>query len=370
MNSIPIIDISPLVHLDERSNDSENERLKSVVSQISSACETFGFFAVTNHGVDPQIIANAWDTSKDFFDLDPSIKGSVPMTSEYPYGYENHESLGIERNNAAAATRMNPSSNLRPDSKETFSIGPLDNHKSGMPSRQWQKDAPASFAPALSQYFSVMENLARILFRGLALALQLDDASWFLHEGRFDEGHQCALRILNYPQLQYEEEEERPKKVHIRAGAHTDYGAMTILKSGGPGLQLKLTSNKTDGEISNDESSSWIDVPHLSDALIINLGDLMQRWTNDRWRSTLHRVIAVPDDDGVVSVENTSNPRIFQSARRQSMAFFVNMNGNANVVPFDSCIDEKHPCQYDSIKASDHLMQRHAQSMGETTKEL
>mmetsp|Transcript_29277 Transcript_29277/g.61748 ORF Transcript_29277/g.61748 Transcript_29277/m.61748 type:complete len:181 (+) Transcript_29277:107-649(+) len=140
MNSIPIIDISPLVHLDERSNDSENERLKSVVSQISSACETFGFFAVTNHGVDPQIIANAWDTSKDFFDLDPSIKGSVPMTSEYPYGYENHESLGIERNNAAAATRMNPSSNLRPDSKETFSIGPLDNHRSSKPSQKWQKD--------------------------------------------------------------------------------------------------------------------------------------------------------------------------------------------------------------------------------------
>mmetsp|Transcript_38853 Transcript_38853/g.81309 ORF Transcript_38853/g.81309 Transcript_38853/m.81309 type:complete len:373 (-) Transcript_38853:213-1331(-) len=372
MDSIPVIDISPLVQLSNNCDGGQNEQLHdssitSVVDQISHACETFGFFAIKNHGVDNTIITSAWDSSKGFFDLDQAIKASVPMTNNYPYGYENHESLGIERSTATAVKTDQPSSILRHDSKETFSIGPIDREKSGMPSRKWQKDAPATFAPALTQYFNAMENLASVLFRGLALALQLDDSSWFLNEGRFDEGHQCALRILNYPHLEYEEE-EGPKKVHIRAGAHTDYGAMTILKSGGPGLQLQLSSSKSNGVASTVDDTAWIDVPHLSDAFIINLGDLMQRWTNDKWRSTLHRVIAVADDCGTDQKNNNDNiPIVFQSVRRQSIAFFVNMNGNANIVPFDTCIDDEHPSQYDAVKASDYLIKRHAQSMGNAT---
>lgn len=365
MTSIPVIDISPLVELGESGDDDgfsqrlQNEQLKGVVEQISHACETFGFFAVTNHAVDPGVTKNAWDASNNFFDLEPAIKRSVHMKSDYPYGYESHESLGTKR--ATTTNKEEESSTLMSDSKETFSIGPLDSEKSGMPSRKFPQDAPATFEPALEQYFNVMEKLARILFRGLALALQLDDASWFLREGHFDDGHQCALRILNYPQLQYSKEENGSKKVRIRAGAHTDYGAMTILKSGGPGLQLRLSSDKTNAELGGDaDSSSWIDVPHLKDAFIINLGDLMQRWTNDRWRSTLHRVVAIGDDDGPETEDN----RVVQSSRRQSVAFFVNMNGNATVVPFDSCVDDEHPSRYDAIKASDHLIQRHVQSMG------
>lgn len=135
-------------------------------------------------------------------------------------------------------------------------------------------------------------------------------------------------------------------------------GAMTILKSGGPGLQLKLANNN-DGtnNITTDDSSLWIDVPHLKNSFIINLGDLMQRWTNDRWKSTLHRVIAVSDDDDDESSDG------FHSARRQSMAFFVNMNGNAIIKPIESCINEDHPSQYGEIKASDYLINRHRQSM-------
>lgn len=373
MQSIPIIDISSLVQLGQHGDDCSidshhllNEQLGGVVREIAHACKTFGFFAVTNHGVDPNSITNAWDASTDFFDSSSAIKGSVSMSNDYPYGYENHESLGTARSTAGdakgcaaengnvQAERKKQSSTLRSDSKETFSIGPIDSEKSGMPSRKFPQNAPSYFAPALTQYFNIMENLARILFRGLALALKLDDACWFLRDGCFDDGHQCALRLLNYPHLEYEEK-NGAKEVHIRAGAHTDYGAMTILKSGGPGLQLQLSAGET---------SSWIDVPHLSDAFIINLGDLMQRWTNDRWKSTLHRVIAVADDncDGTDGDEN--NARVFQSARRQSIAFFVNMNGNATIVPFDSCVDEKLPSCYDAIRANDYLIQRHAQSMG------
>ena len=230
-DSVPIIDVSPLVRLDELINNGsfdrrhlQDEQLKGVADQISHAVETFGFFAVTKHGVDPEVVNGAWDESKNFFDLEPNIKGSVPMTNDYPYGYENYESLGMKRSASSAAT----------DSKETFSIGPQNSTKSGMPPRKFPPDAPKTFSVALSKYFNVMEHLARILFRGFALALQLEDVNWFLREGVFDDGHQCALRILNYPPIKYStSDEDEMTKVCIRAGGHTDYGAMTILKSGG-----------------------------------------------------------------------------------------------------------------------------------------
>ena len=121
-------------------------------------------------------------------------------------------------------------------------------------------------------------------------------------------------------------------------------------------MQLNLSPKTNEDDITH----SWLDVPHLPDAFIINLGDLMQRWTNDRWMSTLHRVIAVADDDDA----DTNGNVVFECARRQSIAFFVNVNGRASIAPFDSCVNDEHPSQYDAITASDYLIRRHAQSMG------
>mmetsp|Transcript_13687 Transcript_13687/g.22426 ORF Transcript_13687/g.22426 Transcript_13687/m.22426 type:complete len:354 (+) Transcript_13687:77-1138(+) len=347
---IPIIDIAPLVNLcggGSNTSQASSAELETVIKSISDACENYGFFATINHGVDTAIINDAWNVSKEFFDMESSVKQSVKMTDDYPYGYENYESLGRSISDADNTTQHS----LSPDSKETFSVGPLNSALSNMPPRKFPLNASSNFAPATALYYSAMENLAKILFRGLAMALKLEDADWFLQEGRFDDGHQCALRILNYPELEYVQKDA--SAVHIRAGQHTDYGAMTILKSGGPGLQLQLSKDK--------ESSTWIDVPHLEDSFIINLGDLMQRWTNDKWTSTLHRVVATDSNaDGRI---RDGDEKLFKSARRQSIAFFVNMNGNTTVLPLDTCVDEAHPSKYAPIKASEHLIQRHNQSM-------
>ena len=268
------------------------------------------------------------------------------MSEDYPYGYENYESLGIERANATDDTTVANGAAISNiiDTKETFSIGP-SHSQSKMPRRRFPSNRP-SFERTLTEYYTAMESLAQTLFRGLALALNLD-TDWFLQKDVFDlSSHQCALRILNYPSLEY-----NGGKTVIRAGAHTDYGAMTLLLSGGPGLQLRLSAK---------DEEEWIDVPYLEGAFVVNLGDLMQRWTNDRWRSTLHRVVAVPDS--AVSEENRDG--LVRSGRRQSVAFFVNMNGEANVEPFESCFDENNPVRYEAIRASDHLMQRHLQSIG------
>lgn len=347
---IPVIDIAPLVKLNSGNSNSieaTSAELDSVVKSIADACQNFGFFAAINHGVDTASINDAWNASEEFFDMEPAIKQSVPMTDDYPYGYENYESLGIERSTSDA--KKQGTAAISPDSKETFSLGPSDAEKSNMPSRKFPSNASSNFAPALTRYYSAMEHLARILFQGFSMALKLEGASWFLEEGRFDDGHQCALRILNYPELEYVLTDAT--LLHIRAGAHTDYGAMTILKSGGPGLQL----------CTDKDSAAWIDAPHLEDSFIINLGDLMQRWTNDTWKSTLHRVVATNSDGD--NRARDDGEILFKSARRQSIAFFVNMNGNATIEPLETCVDESHPSRYVPIKASEHLIQRHKQSM-------
>ena len=125
-----------------------------------------------------------------------------------------------------------------------------------------------------------------------------------------------------------------PEPGQLRAGAHTDYGSLTILKSGGPGLQV---AKDVDGE------PSWVNVPHVPSGFVINLGDLMRRWTNDRWSSTLHRVVNPPQDG--------------RNHRRQSIAFFHNINGDEVVKTIPSCLDNGES-KYEPIVAKDFLMMK------------
>jgi isopenicillin N synthase-like dioxygenase len=287
---VPVIDLG--LWLSNSSSSSE------VVSQVKVACETVGFFGVTNHGVEPRILQDAMNESMAFFDLPLSSKLQHKSKDEkvYPYGYEQSEQLALGYNNDSI-----------PDLKETFQFGP-NNPDSGMPARQSFPSKPLRIA--LEAYYEEMEGLARTLLELFAVALDLP-MHWF---DPHLTHHQSALRILNYA----------PNT--SQAGPHTDYGALTILKAGGPGLQIY--QNQT----------TWINGPS-EDVLIINIGDLMQRWTNDQWVSTLHRVIPGPK-------------------RRQSIAYFVNINGDSIVSPLTPST------KYPPIRASDHLMAKHLRSMG------
>jgi len=121
----------------------------------------------------------------------------------------------------------------------------------------------------------------------------------------------------------------------MRASAHTDYGVITILKSGGPGLQVSK----------DRDPPTWVDVPTIENAFIINLGDLMRRWSNDRWQSTLHRVIVPPHE--------------VSWGRRQSIAFFYNLNKDAVV---ESLVKDEE-AKYPAIVAGDFLMEKHLASI-------
>lgn len=139
----------------------------------------------------------------------------------------------------------------------------------------------------------------------------------------------------NYPDV-----EETPEEGQIRASAHTDYGTVTILKPDDAPGGLQVLGK--DGE--------WHDVPYIPGAYVINLGDLMARWTNDKWVSTLHRVVNPPTDAG-------------RSCRRQSVAFFHNINADAVVECIDTCQSEDNPPKYPPVKAFDFLLEKHLASI-------
>lgn len=236
--------IIPLIDLED----------ENAVEKVAKACKEIGFFAITNHGVDPAVVDGLWSASAAFFDLPEAEKNLASSTNneEYPYGYEQSENLQLAKTGVKTFD----------DLKETFSVGP-SNPESGMPPRRIPSHPPA-MKVHITSYYEAMENLAlkilQIMARGLDLPPQ-----WF--EDKMDH-HQCALRLLNYPNLT-----QAAYPGQLRAGAHTDYGIITILRSGGPGLQVKK-------DISGDD---WVSVPDFArDVFIINLGDLMQRWTNGK----------------------------------------------------------------------------------------
>jgi isopenicillin N synthase-like dioxygenase len=189
-----------------------------------------------------------------------------------------------------------------------------------------------------------MEDLATTLLRIFALAL--GEPITYFHD-KMDR-HMSALRLVHYyPLLDPPPAGDDGSMVVVRAGAHTDYGALTILAANDKGLQVLLPSR----DANNDRREEWVPVPVVPGTLIVNLGDLMQRWTNDRWVSTMHRV---------------AMPATHAMERRYSMAYFVNVNGNTLIEPLPSCRSDGK-AKYPAITAREHLMAKHLASMGETT---
>jgi len=394
--AIPIIDISALIEDSKTpSSQQQQQQLQAVANQIKAACQNIGFFVITNHGISQSTISELLDSSKQFFDLpvDDKMMAATDDEVRYPYGYERSEMLergkrldgvgdGAADADGADANKQckgehntTPAQSDAPDPKETYSIGPLLS-PSGEP---WRRYPPTTIRPpdmvsTHDAYYAEMEVLAHNLLRGFAMALDLDDDGWF--DDKFDE-HQCALRTLNYPRLVIDDVVEgrdgensctnsnrSNKAVRIRAGAHTDYGAFTILYSGGPGLQVK----KDDVDDNGDADSGWIDVPDVANAFIVNIGDMMRRWTNDVWVSTLHRVI-VPTGTNDGAAEDADADADADMAtqvveRRQSVAFFVNANGDAVVEPIPTCVTETNPARYEAVTAGEYLMRKHLASMG------
>ena len=276
-SKIPIIDLAPWTRSDphvEQDGLDDTERLE-VVHHIRTACETVGFFLIQNHGFDPHVAQQAWDVTRTFFQLDAMTKLRYKTTNEteYPYGYEQSEQLtkGKALDDDTDFREFREMKHGRSygtaDRKETFAIGP-NNVRSGMPMRRWpsEKHPIPHLHAALDMYYDQMDRLSRRILRLFALAM---NQSPDFFDDKMDH-HMSALRLVHY----YPIDPPLNQTEVVRAGAHTDYGAVTILNAHDRGLQILLYDDD------NKTSSQWYPVPVVPDTLIINLGDLMQRWTN------------------------------------------------------------------------------------------
>jgi isopenicillin N synthase-like dioxygenase len=274
------------------------------------------------------LIDAAWSTTTRFFDLPVADKMAVAMPYPgYPYG---HAPMRGERLAASLGD------DTPPDLKETFSMGPIERpaHRAVDAAEAfvyeptpWPAALP-ELRPALETYYCAMSDLVARIMTLFADALRLPSTFF---DSRIDR-HTSALRVLNYPALV-----EPPEPGQLRAGAHTDYGTVTVLLAEAPeGLEVLVSTHAGD---------RWTSVPAVAGSLIVNLGDAMARWTNDRWRSTLHRVV-------------TPQSRLAAASRRQSIAFFHNAHWDAVIECLPSCLDEGESPRYAPVTAGDHLMSK------------
>ena len=255
---LPIIDIADL-------SSPLPARRAAVAARIGAACRKHGFFYVVGHGVAPDLTAAVLEQAAAFFALPLEEKRLVDKAlSSANRGYE-----------GVGGQTLEPGA--KPDLKEGYYIGrdlgPDDpsvragrfNHGANA----WPR-RPGRFRPTMEAYYEVMLVLAERVMGGVALSLDLP-GDYFTD---FCRAPLALLRLLHYPP-------QAPRAVDRRgAGAHTDFGGLTLL----------LQDERGGLEVHDQATGGWIAAPPVAGAYVVNLGDMIQRWTNGRYRSTLHRV--------------------------------------------------------------------------------
>lgn len=308
MSEIPVIDLAPYF--------AGTEAGKTAVSQqIRRACEEIGFFTIANHGIPQEVILAAHTAVSTFFDLPQTDKDLVIAPGGLGYIRVGGENLAASLDKAQI-TDVKESLNLMLPISDAI----------------WPTQ-PDNLRQDCLRYYEALIALAADLMRLFALALDLPET--FFDDKINDP--RTILRLLNYPPMQGDGRDGQ-----TRAGAHTDYGTLTILWSpDSRGLQAQ------------DRGGRWVDVVAPAEHFIINIGDLMMNWTNDRWISTLHQVAPHPETTG---------------KRRQSIAFFHNPNPDALIEVIETCTSADNPPKYAPILAKHHLEMKIAKSLGEQVK--
>jgi isopenicillin N synthase-like dioxygenase len=316
---VPIVDISGWEHGGAAVR-------AAIAAELDEACRRIGFLQLTGHGVDAAVVDAMRAATDAFYALPADEKRRcVPPSPDVNRGYAARGeeglsySLGVER---------------PPDLFEAFNIGPdvvdeddpaiaAERHRLFAPNI-WP-ERPAELRPALVAYLDAARRVADRLLDVFALALGLDDGFF----RPFVTHSTDTLRTIHYathpgdPDL---------LDGQVGMGAHTDYGIVTVLYADPvPGLQVLGPDH------------AWHDVVPAPGALLVNLGDLTAQWTNDRWRSTLHRVLPparLPD----------------RPNHRRAVAFFHDGNHDAVIECLPTCCSVDDPPKYPPVTAGEHLM--------------
>lgn len=307
MTNIPLVDLADFTK-------GTPEQKSNFVQQLGRAYEETGFVAVKNHGIPDKLIADIYEYVHNFFalPLEQKLKYEVPGLA----GQRGYTSFGREHAKGSEA----------PDLKEFFQYGQTvendDPIRAEYPDNVSVSEI-AGFNQTLFTAYRQYEKSAAALLQAIALYLGLDEQYFEPHIAKGNS----ILRCIHYPPITHE-----PKSA-IRAEQHEDINLITLLVgASADGLQI-LT-----------KQGEWVGVTSLPEQIVVNVGDMLQRLTNNKLRSTTHRVV--------------NPPREHWHTSRFSMPFFMHPRSEMSLACLESCIDTNHPKAYDDISAGGYLDER------------
>jgi len=310
--SIPVLDLSDFT------SGSQDQR-KQFVQDLGRAYEDIGFVAIKQHGLNDELQKRLYGSVQAFFHL--------PSDSKLKY---DGQSIAGQRG-YTAPLREKAKDATTPDLKEFYHVGqelPDSNplrQQASYPANIWPEEVP-DFQHATLEAFTALEEAGRQMLRAIALFLELDE-NYF--DAKIEHGN-SILRPLHY--FPIENPDALPPEA-VRAAAHEDINLITLLMgASAEGLEVL----RHDG--------SWLAVTAIPEAVVVNVGDMLQRLTNNRLRSTTHRVV--------------NPPREKMGTSRFSIPFFLHPRSEVSLACLPSCVDASHPKAYPDATAGEYLTER------------
>ncbi|MEO6820155.1 MAG: 2-oxoglutarate and iron-dependent oxygenase domain-containing protein [Ginsengibacter sp.] len=305
--NIPSVDLSKFTH-------GSAEEKAEFVQELGKAYEEVGFVAVKNHGIPDELIADLYKYVQQFFSLPSDKKRSYEIPELA--GQRGYTSFGKEHAKGSDA----------PDLKEFFQYGQIvpENHplKPEYPDNVQVADIDR-FNDTFYKAYRAFEKSGKSLLQAIALYLHLDEHYF---DNYVEEGN-SIVRAIHYPPITQE-----PKSA-IRAEQHEDINLITLLVGASAGGLEILSKN-----------NEWVGVTSLPDQIVVNVGDMLERLTNNKLKSTTHRVVNPPRD-----LWHTS---------RFSIPFFLHPKSAMSLAALEECVDENHPKANDDITAGEYLDER------------
>lgn len=311
MKNVPVIDIRAL----------EEERL--VNSALDEACRTWGFFQIVGHGIDASLLIDVREQMRAFFALPTVEKQAIVRTAKNAWGFYDQELTKNAR-----------------DWKEIFDVGPAETEGSLAGNEpQWPPRMP-QFKTTMMHFYEACENVAQRLLAAIANNLGMPPRHLL---DAFMPTHTSFLRLNYYPLCDHAAEPvsvTTPTSGQLGINHHTDAGALTVL----------LQDEQRGLQVYRDER--WYTIEPRADSLVINIGDIVQVWSNDRYRAPLHRVLAST------------------AAERYSAPFFFNPSYETNYAPLPSVVSESDPPRYRAINWGDFRNGRAAGDYADDGEEI
>lgn len=302
---IPLVDLAP-------SFSASREDRRSVADEIHKAARQSGFFYVANHGIAAEVVDGAFRQTRRFFSLPLTDKLALSQTPGKSHGYEQLRGQRLDDGSP-------------PDLKEGFTIaGEVTPERAGdgLPEHAptlWP--ALEGFREPILAYYTAACTLGERLMRLLALSLDMPEEFF---EACFAASNP-SMRMHRYPP-----QPDDAAFNQLGAGAHTDWGAITV-----------LAQDQNGGLEVENAAGEWLSATHIPETFVINLGDMMARWTNDLYHSNMHRVM-----NGISGTD------------RYSIALFYNPVYFTQVECLPTCVTAERPAAYPPCTAGEHINQK------------